>query len=48
MFIVLAVEKIENQEKIVELLLQNGAKDDYAIYAAVSKKGRFISSHYND
>lgn len=33
------VGKIENQEKVVELLLQNGAKDDLAIFAAASKKG---------
>lgn len=39
-FIVLTVEKIENQDKIVELLLQNGAEDDLAIFVAANKKGR--------
>lgn len=37
------VGKIDSQERLVELLLQNGAKDNVAIYAAVSKKGSFSS-----
>lgn len=35
------MDKIENQEKLVELLLENGAKDFCAIFGAAGKNGSF-------